>query len=553
MNMPYSRHNLEDRERWVQRFFEILPGALSWSILLGLTALSCLRPTWAIVFILAFDLYWLLFLLYTTILLCASYFILSTERHTDWLMRARELRERIAEKAWRPDSPKPGGLRGWMSERMHKRAVRALIKSGATVPDFDAIYHVIIIPTLTEGTDVLEPGIRSLLEQDFPGDRIIVMFALEERASSSVKEAAWDLHRKHYDRFLGFYVSPHPAGVEGESAVKGANITYAARMAGQVLTQRNIPETNVIVTCLDADSILHPHYLSCLTYHFMACPQRERASFQPMPVYTNNVWDAPAVACILDIASSFFLLVEATDPGKLVNCSSHSIGFSALRAAGFWPVDMVSDDSSMFWKAFLHFEGDYRVVPMYITLAKDVVQSDTLWRTVKILYLQKRRWAWGIENFPVVMRGFLQCREIPLHDKITHGFKMLYKHVAWATWAFLLLLIGWMPGAIGLGGYDTSVAYYMAPVLQSTIFRFAALGLIATIVLSMLHLPRAPAGYPILRWLRHIAAWLWAPIAATVLSSLPALDAQTRLMLGKDLAFTVTDKKRNPSPPPASD
>lgn len=310
-----------------------------------------------------------------------------------------------------------------------------------------------------------------------------------------------------------------------------------------MLEQKNIPEKNVIVTCLDAESILHPHYLSCLAYHFMICPQRERASFQPIPVYHNSVWDAPPVSCMLDVASSFFLLVEATDPAKLVTFSSHSISFFALRATDFWPGDMVSNDSSIFWKAYLHFQGDYRVVPMYITLSLDVVCSNTFWSTVKNIYRQKRRWAWGIENFPIVMRGFLKSREISIHDKFKHGFKMLYKHVAWSTWAFLLLLIGWLPGLIAAGGYHTSVAYYMAPKVQSAIFALASLGLIITVILSILHLPKPPSKYSPLRWLRYITSWLWIPIASIILSALPALDAQTRLMLGKDLKSKVRAKQ----------
>jgi len=340
MSMSYSSRNLEGREKSLQRFFEIVPGFISWSILLGLTALASLRPTWAIVCILAFDLYWLFFLLYTMILLLASHFLLSAERQTDWLTRAQELPDRLKQLHPSADILREGTFRSWISKRVHEQKVRALIESEAPVPAFDAIHQVIIIPILTAGADILIRAIKSLLEQDFPARRMIVILALDERAASRVKETAWELHREHYDRFLGFYLSPLPADAEEESSGKGANITYAAKMAAQVLEQKNIPEKNVIVTCLDAESILHPHYLACLAYHFMISPKRERAGFQPIPVYHSSAWDAPPVSCMLEIASSLFSLVEATDPVKLISLSSHSMSFSALRATDFWPGDM---------------------------------------------------------------------------------------------------------------------------------------------------------------------------------------------------------------------
>lgn len=225
MSMSYSSHNLEGREKMLQRFFEMVPGFISWSILLGLTALSCLRPMWAIVCILAFDLYWLFFLLYTMILMFASHFLLSVERRTDWLTRARKLPDLLTQLDPSVDIPREETFYGRISKRVHEQKVRALIESKAPVPAFDAIHQVIIIPILTAGADILNPGIKSLLEQDFPAQRTIVVLALEERAASRVKEAAWALHREHYDRFLGFYVSPHPTDVEGESFGKGANIT----------------------------------------------------------------------------------------------------------------------------------------------------------------------------------------------------------------------------------------------------------------------------------------------------------------------------------------
>src|SRR5688572_12788430 len=74
---------------WKQRFFEILPGTISWTVLVGVTALSFTKPVLAAVIIIAFDFYWLLRLFYGTFFLLMSYLTLKRQKTTDWMERIR--------------------------------------------------------------------------------------------------------------------------------------------------------------------------------------------------------------------------------------------------------------------------------------------------------------------------------------------------------------------------------------------------------------------------------------------------------------------------------
>ncbi len=504
MSFRYSKNQLEGREAKLQRILEILPGATSWTILIGMVLLTFWKPVWAAVLVISFDLYWLLRLLYMTFFLVLSYVRLSMENQTDWMAKI-------------------GGL-----DTMDSRDIR----------------HVVIIPVAKESRDVFEPGIRSLAHQQFPAKQILVVLAVEERATEEIKKAALAVQQRHRSFFLDFLVTFHPDGLPGEARVKGANATYAAKAAARELEQKGIPLEKVIVSCFDADTVVSPHYVPCVTYQFMVCPQRTRASFQPIPVYHNNIWEVPGFSRVLDVGSSSFQLIEATNPEKLVTFSSHSMSFKALVEIGYWPVDMISDDSAIFWKAFLHYEGDYRVVPMYVTVSMDVAASDSWQKTVINVYRQKRRWAWGVENFPIVMRGFLQSKKLPLSKKITSGFKLFESNVAWATWPFLLGVISWLPAFFAGLEFSNSVVYYTAPRITGTIFRLASISLLTTILLSFSILPKARTKNPLLTKIGHAMEWLLVPVTAVFLSALPALDAQTRLMMGRYMEFWVTDKKR---------
>jgi hypothetical protein len=63
-------------------------------------------------------------------------------------------------------------------------------------------------------------------------------------------------------------------------------------------------------------------------------------------------------------------------------------------------------------------------------------------------------------------------------------------------------------------------------------------------VLSLTLLPPRPKSVKPHTWIVMIVQWLLLPITFTIFGALPAIDAQTRLMLGKYLGFNVTRKTR---------
>ena len=544
MKFNFTANNLKGKERVLQRAFEILPGATSWGIILGMSALALCEPLIAAIIIIAFYFYWLLKLVYLTAFLVFSYIRFLLEKDTNWMERAKGL-DNIDEYLENLEGKTPQGtFRDRYATLLHKKEVEKIQSLGIERPLTKDIYHLVIIPVAKEPKEVIEPGIISLSEGTFPPERIVVVLALEERAKETIKKDTEEVRKKYKNRFFDLIVIVHPDGIVGEAKGKGANATFAAREMAEYFKKKNIPYENVISSCFDSDTVVTPEYFASLTYYFLATPHRLRASFQPIPVYNNNIWDAPGLTRVLEAGSSFFQLIESTNPQTLVTFSSHSMSFKALVEVGYWPIDMISDDSAIYWKALVHYDGDYRVVPMYTTVSMDAVVADTWWQTIRNVYKQRRRWAWGVENLPIVMRAFLKKSGMPFFQRIKVGYKLFESHISWTTWAFLLSIVGWLPAIFATKDYSHTVFYYSAPRITGTIFHLATISLLISIILSLMLLPKRTSREPMWRRVGYAFQWLLMPLTIIFLSAFPALDAQTRLMFGRYMTFWVTDKSR---------
>jgi hypothetical protein len=63
-------------------------------------------------------------------------------------------------------------------------------------------------------------------------------------------------------------------------------------------------------------------------------------------------------------------------------------------------------------------------------------------------------------------------------------------------------------------------------------------------LVALVLLPERPPHRRPTAWVTMIAEWLLLPIVIPVFLSLPAIDAQVRLMTGRYLGFRVTPKRR---------
>jgi hypothetical protein len=230
---------------------------------------------------------------------------------------------------------------------------------------------------------------------------------------------------------------------------------------------------------------------------------------------------------------------------EMVTFSSHSEPFDTLVKVNFWPVNMISEDSIIYWKCFSYYNGDYMVRPIYLPISLDAVLAETYWKTIKNQYYQKRRWAYGIENFPIIMRSIWKNKKIKFTKKLLIAFEMLEGHHSWATAPFILALLGWMPLIFGGPEFNESVLAHNLPYITRFLMSLAMAGLIISMSLSFILMPERPKEYSRKKYVYMLLQWALVPVIAPTLGALPAIDSQTRILTKRHFTeFWVTEKMK---------
>lgn len=490
---------------------EMMPGLAVWLTFLAAILVSLVAPLWAIIFILVFDVYWLVRVLYVMVYVLLAFRRFRQASQVHWFDRLRPL------------------------------------------PGWRQVYHLVIVPVSVEPLAVLTNTFDSLARVDYPHDRLMVVVATEARHATSTRPNAAALLARYEREFFRFMVVEHPADIPGELAAKGANIAWAGRRAQDEIDRLRIPYSQVLVSTFDADSVAHPQYFSYLTHTFLKHPQRWRTSYQPIPVFHNNIWDALFLMRVVANSTTFWLLSETVRPDRLFTFSSHSMPFQALVDVGFWQTDLVSEDSRIFIQCFLHYDGQYSVTPLYLPISMDTVQGGSWWLSIRNQYRQIQRWAYGgVENFPFSVWNFVRSRAIPWRQKVKYTWIQWEGIYSWATAPILIFLLGWLPFVGAEASGQTSAIVQNAPAMLRSLMTMAMVGLIVSAILSTIILPVRPQHVRWFRWVMMIGQWLFLPLTMIIFGSVPALDAQSRMLFGKYLGFVITEKTRRPLGSPHS-
>ncbi len=267
--LSMNPNRFTQRERVLYRGLEMIQGGLTWITLVAAVAISFISPITAVLIIFIFDLYWLFKLVIFLLFMVIAWSRYRRDQNRDW------------------------------SADLAK-----------TFPDTHTnIIHVILLPFWKEPYEVLRHTVKALSDSRYDLKRMIVVLPGEERNADHCR----DIQRRVEGEFRGVFFdlisTLHPLA-PGELAGKAANQTYACKIVKNYLDERGIDYRNVIVSAFDSDTVAHPEYFSCLTYHYLSNPKPIQASYQPITVYSNNMWESSWITRVVSNSTTFWLLGE---------------------------------------------------------------------------------------------------------------------------------------------------------------------------------------------------------------------------------------------------
>ncbi|MDR1970219.1 MAG: glycosyltransferase family 2 protein [Candidatus Nomurabacteria bacterium] len=522
------------------RFFEMLPGVLSISAIVILVVLSLISPFWASVYVLVIVLFMFVRAGGIAFRTVQGRIMLRKTDKINWSKWLAELEDpaKFAKKRQGDLHSHKFGL------RQHVLNLQHLSKSKEEFPRPSQIYHGVIIALYNESYDVLGPTLKTLYDGDYDPKRLFVVIAYEQRGGEDAKRTVASIKKAFKGKFADLLIVEHPDGLPDEIIGKGANITFAGKRFAEYIKKKGINSDDVIITTLDCDNRPSPKYFSYLTYEWIMTPNRQRAAFQPIALFTNNIWDAPAPMRVIAASNSFWNVISTMRPHMLRNFASHAQGLTALTDMNFWSTRTIVEDGHQYWRSYFHFNGDYEVIPIRIAVGQDAVLSNTYRKTLKAQFIQLRRWAYGVSDVAYVANNLLKKgSKVKFFAGWTRFFRLLEAHLTQACIAPIIAIGAWAPLYLNSEAAHRTIIANDLPLVVAKIQMIAIFGLMITVCVSITMLPSRPKRYKKSKGIMMVLQWVLMPINAIVYSSASAYTAQMRLLFGKYIEkFDVTEK-----------
>lgn len=525
------------------RFFETIPGIISYGSIILLILLSLISPLAAAIYLLLIIITMLVKAIGIGVHTVAGRSRLTKAQKVDWHHRLLQLETPVASY----EKEKNVHSEGFGFEA-HKENLRLIAADPETFPRPSQLFNVVIVAAWKEGYEVLEPTIQSILDTTYDNKKLIVVLAYEERGGAEIEKTVQTLRKEFADTFYAFLTVKHPKDLPDELIGKGSNIAYAGQYLKDWVKKEGIEYRNVMITTLDSDNRPHATYFDYVTYEYIVHEDRKHLSYQPVALFLNNIWDVPAPMRVLATGNSFWNIISSMRPHLLRNFASHSQPMDALVEMNFWSRRSIVEDGHQYWRSYFYFGGNYSVTPIYVPIYQDAVLSDTYKKTLKAQFIQLRRWAYGASDVPyVAVRLFTRRRNVPFGAGLARFLRLLEGHITLACVPILVAVGGWVPLLINSQA-ARDIAAHQLPEVISGVQRIAMVGLFITIFIGFKMLPPRPERYKRRRTVWMILQWALMPITAIAYGALSAFNAQTHLLFGKYLdKFDLTEKATHQS------
>ncbi len=499
--MTFLRKYVQRHPVRTQRFLEVLPGVISWSLILFPIWGSFVVPSLVAYYIIIFAVYWLYRSITLAVLSVSAFFTIRASSAYDWI--------------------------GELKQKFPKR--------------YRQVHHLIIIPTYKEPLKTLDKTLESLTQQTFPLKNLHIMVSFEDREGRPAREKAKKLIKKYQDKFGHLLTTFHP-DIEGEVKGKSSNTAWGARQAKRILIdQKELPLEKFTVTSEDADARFHPSYFSAITYEFLTLKNPYNVVWQGAVMFYNNIWEVPAPIRVLASMFSVFQMYILKRADRLINFSTYTTTLKHVVEINYWDTDVIPEDYRLFFKSFFAKKGEFYVRPIFLPIYADAAQAKTFWETMVNQYEQLKRWAWGVSDDAYIIKMFILSEDIPFTKKFIRVLKTVEDHFLWPVHWFAVTVAAFFPTLLNPHFSRTALGHNLSQV-TSTLLTLSLVSLLIIFIIDALSRPAKPNGRSILSYITQPLEFVLLPVIGFFFSALPGIDAHTRLMLGKYIEYRVTEK-----------
>lgn len=411
-----------------------------------------------------------------------------------------------------------------------------LIAKNSNIVD---IHHFIIIPNYKEPIRKIIDTLSAMAKSDYPPNRLIVVLGFESRESEA-KDKEIKIREQFGTVFGDIIFTYHPLE-SGELAGKASNQTFAAKIVAAYSHEKNWDSKKTIITICDADSLLPANFFSYVTYAFIHDKERMYHFYWAPVLLYNNFWQLPFFVRMQATLSSIMRLAVLSQPSKLIQISTYCTNLWLLEQIHFWDVDIIPEDWHVYFQAYFTFGERIKTMPIFTIVNGDAVYSGSFLKTLANRYEQEKRWAWGVSDIAYSWKKLFTTPHLPFIPKLKKIFMLAETHFLWPTSFFILTVSASIPPLIN-PVFKRTVLGYLLPQLAGLILTISSLMLLVYVVLDLrirhrMSIGTKPQFLPML-----IIQWYLLPVVSFLLSSIPALEAHTRILLGKHIAYKVTEK-----------
>ncbi len=355
------------------RFWETMPGVVSWLVLLAPIWLTLLNPLLGILFVTVATTYFASRLLYFGVYSLFNRRRVLRAGRRDWLADLRGL-----------DSQEWRRYRVTLLIRAFREGNRQMLREtldsiyASNWPKVDGRLHNVEVVFATEEGDPITPPLVGELADEFAGRLVVRQIR-------------------------------HPE-IPGHLPGPSSAMNYAGKVLYLEALREGFPPHYQIVADFDCDTLFHAQYLPCLAYHYATDKMRHRHAYQPVVLFTTSYWHAPLHSRLAALGSSVLTLGWNRKPEIAFTGAAASLAL--LRSVDFWPTNSHSQDSGVEVRLGMRYGRDFKVVGLPLPLwvyPVMVVGPRRTWRERVAAYLRSYR---------ALFRQSARWREGPLDEVV---------------------------------------------------------------------------------------------------------------------------------------